>query len=247
MARRYLISARDDAGGGFTLVEILVSITVFGILLIAFFIFYRSQALALSQQERFLNAKQNAQIGLDFVMRELRTAGSRPAPEIFAGCGVAASTATTCSGVHVVAGVSQKGFPAIVSANGTSVRILADYRGNNLGDAADGCPDDAAEDVTYTYNAGTGRLLRTPVGGAATPVLEGIAAGGFRIRYYGYGTGSPPPYVEFQSGGGNLTVNEMARVKHMVITITTTAPGRISGAPITTTQQSTVYVRNPPC
>jgi len=227
-------------GGGFSAVELITTVTVFSVMLAAFFVFYRSQALALAQQERFLNAKQNAQIGLDFLARELRTAGSRPLPESFTGCGVAASTATVCFGLGGV-----KGFPSLVNANATSLRLLADYRGDAFASAPDGCPDDAAEDVQYTYDSGSGQLLRTPVGGTATPVIEGIAPGGFSLRYFAYGTGNPPPYVEFT---GNLTADQIARLTHIVITVTTRATSRIPGvSAIVSSQTSTIDVRNPAC
>lgn len=231
---------RHRGGGGFSLVELIVSVTVFSAMLAAFFVFYRSQALALAQQERSLNAKQNAQIGIDFLARELRTAGSRPLPESFTGCGVAASTATVCFGLGGV-----KGFPGLVDANATSLRLLADYRGDAFASAPDGCPDDADEDVTYTYSSGTGRLLRTPVGGTPTSVIEGIAPNGISLLYFGYGTGSPPPYVEFT---GNLTANQIAQLTHIVITVTTRATSVIVGVPeILSTQTSTIDVRNPAC
>jgi type II secretory pathway pseudopilin PulG len=229
----------------FTLVEILASITVFSVLLAAFFVFYRSQTLALAHQEQFLNAKQNAQIGLDFMMRELRTAGSRPMAETYdAGtCAITVSTSTICFGVNGV-----KGFPRLGSANGTSLRIFTDFRGVNAGDGPDGCPAQVGEDVTYSYDSGTGRILRQVGNGTPSPVLEGVPSGSFRIRYYGYGTGSPPPFVEFQSGGGALTADEIARLTHLVVTITTRAPSRIPGLPaITSTQSSTIAMRNPPC
>jgi prepilin-type N-terminal cleavage/methylation domain-containing protein len=231
---------------GFTLLELVVSVLVLGVMLAAFLVFYRSQALALSHQENFLNAKQNAQIGLDSLIRELRTAGSRPMQEDFdaATCGVAASTATVCYGFNSV-----KGFPRLASANGTSLRLLADFRGVNAGDGPDGCPIQEGEDITYSHDASSRRLLRKVGNGTATPVLEGLTAtNGFRIRYYGYGTGTPPPYVEFQAGGGNLTADEIARLTHVVVTLTTEARSRIPGLPPTTSMQtSSIQMRNPAC
>jgi type II secretory pathway pseudopilin PulG len=225
---------------GFSLVELLVTVVVFTLMMTAFFVFYRSQTMALSNQERFLNAKQNAQIGLDFMMRELRTAGSRPMPESFSSCGVPVSSAAICFGINQL-----KGFPSLVSANATSLRLLSDYRGNNPGDAPDGCPNDPGEDITYAYDAGTGRLLRTDGTSAATPVLEGIASGGLTFQYFGYGTGSPPPYVPFT---GTLTADQIARLTHVVITVTISAPSRIPNAPaIVSTQTSTIDMRNPAC
>ena len=225
---------------GFSLIELTVSTTVLGLLLASFGVFYRSQVIALSNQERYLNAKQSAQIGLDFMMRELRTAGSRPMYESFAGCSVAPSASNVCFGF-----LGSKGFPSLVSANATGFRLLADYRGDAVGDAPDGCPDDPEEDVTYAYDAGTGRLLRTSGAGAPSTVLNGIAPGGFAIQYYGYGTGTPPPYVPFT---GALTANQIARLTHVVIRVTTVAPSRIPSAPaIVSTQTSTVDIRNPAC
>jgi hypothetical protein len=222
---------------GTTVIELLVSVVVFATMLGAFFVFYRSQTLALAQQERTLNTKENAQLGMDFLTRELRTAGARPRPESFAGCGVAASTSTTCFGVGGV------GFPRFASANATTIRLLADARGNSTGSAADGCPDDANEDVTYTYNSGTGQLLRRPGTGSWTPVIDGISA--FRFRYFTFGTGDPPPYVEVS---GNLTANQIAQLTHVVIELTTRATSVIPGTPaVTSAQTSTVDLRNPPC
>jgi prepilin-type N-terminal cleavage/methylation domain-containing protein len=226
---------------GFSLIELVVSTAVLGLLLASFGVFYRSQVIALSNQERYLNAKQSAQIGLDFMMRELRTAGSRPMYESFPGCGVAASTSNVCFGF-----LGQKGFPSLVSANATSLRLLADYRGDAAGAPADGCPNDPEEDVTYTYDAANGRLLRrSGAAGAPATVLNGIAPGGFAIQYYGHGTGTPPPFVPFT---GSLTADQIARLTHVVIRVTTRAPSRIASAPaIVSTQTSTIDIRNPAC
>ena len=233
------MKARSHSAG-FTLVELLVMGAVMALMLTAFLSFYRSQVIALANQDRFLNAKQNAQIGLDFMMRELRTAGSRPAYESFAGCDVAASTATVCHGFFGV-----KGFPSLVSANATSFRMLADFRGNNAGDDPDGCPNDDGEDITYSYDGASGRLLRTVGTGTPSAVLEGIAPSGFTIRYYGYGNGSPPAYVEFT---GTLTADQIARLTHVVISVTTRATNRVRNAPaIVSTQTSTIDIRNPAC
>lgn len=228
------------ADAGFTLLEVLVMGAVMAIMLGAYFSFYRSQVLALATQERFLNAKQGAQIGLDFLMRELRTAGSRPAYESFPGCNVAASTATVCHGFFGV-----KGFPSLVSANATGLRMLADFRGNGTSDPPDGCPNDPGEDITYTYDAGTGRLLRTVGSGTPSAVLEGIAPSGLTLRYFGYGSGNPPAYVEFT---GTLTADQIARLTHVVMSVTTRATSRIPNAPpIVSNQTSTIDMRNPAC
>lgn len=225
---------------GFSLVELLVTATVMALMMTAFLGFYRSQVIALSNQERFLNAKQNAQLGLDFMMRELRTAGSRPAYESFAGCSVAASTATVCHGF-----LGAKGFPSLVSADGTSLRLLADYRGDSSGDEPDGCPDDSGEDITYSYDATSGRLDRTLGAGTPAAVLSGIAPSGFSLRYYGYGTGNPAPYVEFS---GTLTADQIARLTHIVISVTTRAESRLPSSPaLFSTQTSTIDMRNPAC
>ena len=230
---------------GFTLVEVLTTTVVLVVLLGALFAFFRTQALALSQQERAINVKQNAQIGLDFMIRELRTAGSRPLPDLFvdASCAANASTASNCIGTRVGTTLV-KGFPRLFSANGTSLRFYADFRSAAAGTTADGCPDDADEDVTYTYVAGTGQLTRTS-GGTTSVVLDNIAANGFRIRYYRIQGGA---YQEMQSGGGALTPNEIAQLAHLTISVRTQASSRIPGlGPIRSDQTATVEMRNPAC
>ena len=249
-----------DPSRGFTLVEMIVSVVVFSIMMAAFFVFYRSQALALAHQERFINAKENAQIGVDFMMREIRTAGARPKPEAYptAGCSsgpccttVAASTDTTaCFGVSVTGGNSVRGFPSFVSANGTSLRMLTDYRGTTSPPAVpDGCPDDPNEDITYTYTSGTGQVTRRLGAGTPSVVFDGIEPNGFRFRYYGYAlSGSPPAFTQFQSGGGALTAEQISRLTHITITVTTRANARIRGmGPIRSMQTTTVDIRNPAC
>jgi prepilin-type N-terminal cleavage/methylation domain-containing protein len=243
----------SNPGSGFTLIEIVVSVVVFSIMMAAFFVFYRSQALALAHQELFINAKENAQIGIDFMMREIRTAGARPVPETYppAGCAVAASTDTTaCFGVAVSGGNSVRGFPSFASANGTSLRMLTDYRdATSPPPIPDGCPDDPNEDITYTYTSGTGQVTRQLATGTPSVVLDGIEPNGFRFRYYGYAlAGSPPAFEEFQSGGAALTAAQISRLTHITITVTTRANARIPGmGPIRSTQTTTVDVRNPAC
>lgn len=238
-------SDRRPGHAGFTLVEVLTTTVVLVVLLGALFAFFRSQALALSQQERVINMKQNAQIGLDFMIRELRTAGSRPMPDLFvdANCPANVSTATNCIGTRIGTALI-KGYPRLVGASGTSIQFLADFRGNTLGSNADGCPDDAGEDVTYTYNSGSGQLTRTS-GGTTSVVLDNIAANGFRIRYYRVQSGA---YQEMQSGGGALTANEIASLAHVTLSVRTQASSRIPGlGPIRSEQTATVEMRNPAC
>ncbi|MGH7896859.1 MAG: hypothetical protein ACREQQ_02840, partial [Candidatus Binatia bacterium] len=78
-------------------------------------------------------------------------------------------------------------------------------------------------------------------------VIEGIAASGFSLRYFGYATGSPPPFVEF-TPNPSLTAEQIARLTHVVITVTTRAKSIIPGiSDMLSTQTSTVNVRNPAC
>ena len=88
------------SSGGLTLIEVLVSIAVLSVLLAAFYTFYRNEAFALLRQQVEVNTKESAEIGLDFMAREIRMAGARPIPEVYppGGCTIAAVSPTPTGG-----------------------------------------------------------------------------------------------------------------------------------------------------
>lgn len=162
---------RPRREGGFTLAEVLIASTVSMIVLIGLYLLYDVNQATLIRGEQQTDLQQNARIGMDRIVRELRLVGSDPSGTLSGGPLIPGAT-TNCAGAPP-AGPPQ----AIEIAEATCVRVYADV---------DSVAPLATERVEYSYNAATQRLRRqvwTATGTAgAQPLAERVTA--LTIAYY---------------------------------------------------------------
>lgn len=160
---------RPRREGGFTLAEVLIASTVSMIVLIGLYLLYDVNQATLIRGEQQTDLQQNARIGMDRIVRELRLVGSDPSGTLSGGPTIPGAT-TNC------AGAPPAPPQAIEIAEATCVRFYADVDSVAL----------ATERVEYSYNAATQRLRRqvwTAAGTAgAQPLAERVTA--LTIAYY---------------------------------------------------------------
>ncbi|MBW8004819.1 MAG: hypothetical protein FVQ06_03410 [candidate division NC10 bacterium] len=162
---------RPRREGGFTLAEVLIASTVSMIVLIGLYLLYDVNQATLIRGEQQTDLQQNARIGMDRIVRELRLVGSDPSG--------------TLSGVPAIPGATTScpappaALQAIETAEATCVRFYADVD-------FDWVAPLATERVEYSYNCATQRLRRqvwTATGTAgAQPLAERVTA--LTIAYY---------------------------------------------------------------
>ena len=173
---------RPRREGGFTLAEVLIASTVSMIVLIGLYLLYDVNQATLIRGEQQTDLQQNARIGMDRIVRELRLVGSDPSGTLSGGLLIPGAT-TNCAGAPPAPPPPQ----AIEIAEATCVRFYADV---------DSVAPLATERVEYSYNAATQRLRRqvwTATGTAgAQPLAERVTA--LTIAYYdAAGTLFPTP------------------------------------------------------
>ena len=78
----YLLHRKND---GFTLIEILISLAIFGVIIGAIFSFSISQRKYLSVQDQISHMIQNARVAMDILSGELTIAGYNPNGTVFWG------------------------------------------------------------------------------------------------------------------------------------------------------------------
>ncbi len=173
---------RPRREGGFTLAEVLIASTVSMIVLVGLYLLYDVNQATLIRGEQQTDLQQNARIGMDRIVREIRLAGSDPQlpPIIPAPCATAIQSATATS-------IS---FIADVDSDGTTEKVEYTYdpacTPNCISDppkirreqwpslvgptctnwAASGNPQPLAERVTaltIAYYDAAGNLFPTPV------------------------------------------------------------------------------------
>jgi type II secretory pathway component PulJ len=141
---------------GFSLVDVLVAVSVATVLGAGAVTYMRSQSLAMRTEASQLDVSDEARGVVEFMAREIRMAGYHPRPP--------------CAGSP---------FTAIVSGGPQQIRVQYDLNENGLLDAG----PTASEDVTYQYNAGTQSIERV-VGGVTTVLGTDVPADGFQLRYF---------------------------------------------------------------
>jgi type IV pilus assembly protein PilW len=136
---------------GFTLIEILVTMVIVGIVMTAIYSVYASQQKSYLTQEKVTAMHQNLRSAMYYMEREIRMAGCDPTGDSGAG---------------------------IVTANANLIRFTEDVRGKDDTDPPDGDTGDAAEDITYSLADADGDgdmdLVRDTQAGE--PVAERIIA-----------------------------------------------------------------------
>ena len=163
---------RPRREGGFTLAEVLIASTVSMIVLVGLYLLYDVNQATLIRGEQQTDLQQNARIGMDRIVRELRLVGSDPSGTLSGGPAIPGAT-TNCVGAPPVP------LQAIEIAEATCVRFYADVDYDLVAPLA-------TERVEYSYNAATQRLRRqvwTAAGTAgAQPLAERVTA--LTIAYY---------------------------------------------------------------
>jgi prepilin-type N-terminal cleavage/methylation domain-containing protein len=118
--------------GGLTLVELIVTVIILGIVLVVVNqVFFSSTRLYGSTSTR-ANQQMSARAGLSVMANELRTAGCDPS-------------------------IPPAGIQAILSAAGDTVRVQSDLTGDGAIQTAE-----PSEDVMYYYDAGQQAVMRDP-------------------------------------------------------------------------------------
>jgi Tfp pilus assembly protein PilW len=164
-ARSRRRSARR-ARRGFSTIEVLVSSTIILIMIGVIYSFFLTQQSALASLGAYANAQGVTRTVMDVMARELRMASFDPT-----GAALPDSPSPTCGGVK----------DGLIEATPTSVRFRQDLSG-------DGVISAVGEDVRYDLVAST--IRRTEGNGTPLPLVTGVPAGGFVVRYF---DGSNPP------------------------------------------------------
>jgi len=134
-----------DSQRGFTLMEVLISMAIGGLLMGAVVNTFVVQRKSYDIQEQVTEMVQTARAAMDMMTREIRMAGYDPAGAGFEG----------------------------VSYNATQLRVNADLRGDNSSDPSDGDTNDSNEDIMYSYDSNDFQIDRN-TGGGNQPFAENI-------------------------------------------------------------------------
>lgn len=129
---------------GFTLIEMLIALTIGSLLLASLYNFYLGQKKTHALREQVAEMQQNARAGMELIVREIRMAGYNP---------------TRTPGVGIVA------------AGANSIRITMDLNGD--GDVAD-ADEDITYSLYDSGGDGDLDIGRKPAGGTNQPVAENI-------------------------------------------------------------------------
>ena len=133
---------------GFTLVELLVTLVVSGVVLAGICSTFYSQQTAYLNQEQIIAMQQNLRVAIYNMEREIRMAGHDPNGDAGAG---------------------------IVTANATSIRIAQDLTGNGGTGDPDKDVGDPGEDITYSLQDADGDgdmdLVRNDHNGAGIQMI----------------------------------------------------------------------------
>lgn len=152
--------------GGFSLVELLISMTIGLLILFSVYEAFTVHNRHFKTQELKATTMQNARVGLDFIVRELRMAGYNPADTLNSCTGTNTATSTPCVGITSIAA--------------DSISFTADLNGNGNLTADDTNPD---ENITYNiYSSGGVMYLGRTCNGTQQPVVMNISALAF--NYY---------------------------------------------------------------
>jgi type IV pilus assembly protein PilW len=171
--------APGRSSAGFTLVELLVSLTIFAVVAGVLTTVLVSANRTHRQTTHRAEIQAASRQALSLLTAELAQAGADPM-------------------------IPPVGIVGIVAADSASVRVRADLNSNGTIQTTE-----PSEDVTYTYNAGAGTLLRNPGSGAAT-VLQNVTD----MRFTYFDAANQP------LSAMPLSATDRARVRSIGITLT---------------------------
>lgn len=206
---------------GFTLTELMVSMTLMLISLAAFYSVFVVQTRSLKAQDYRLEAQQYARAVLDLMIREIRSTGYFPGSE----CATPGHTL------------------GIVAADEETLQIVYDADGDNACTSAN-------ENITYSYDFPNKNITRAADGGAAEVLTDGNATA-FQFVYYPRQNTAvvPPPFcvtAGYPSGcSGDLAAN-LANIQRVEIRLTVESKILYPGAAsqLIATLSSSVDLRN---
>lgn len=141
--------------GGFTLIELMVSIAIGLVVLASVATTFISQTRAYSAQEQINQMEQNLRGALDIMSREIKMAGYKP-------------NGGSVSGV--------------VSYSSTALTIQADLDGDGAVLASGTGSSTAYEQIVYSYDSVNKKITRQVGDGTVTTLAENISA--FSFTYY---------------------------------------------------------------
>ena len=155
---------------GFTMAELLVVCALIGLVMAGILGVLMSGQQSATRTSAQQDAQQNARMGIDRLILEVRQAGYLPG-------GPTCPTAPTppCPPYNYI-------FNAVTAQTATTLTIQNDWNGNGAIDAGAVVDpitgQNRGEQVVYTYSAGTGQLQRQEIGIDATAkvVAAGITA-----------------------------------------------------------------------
>lgn len=195
---------RSQGEGGFTLAEVLVATTLSTMVLLGLYLLYDVNQATFIRGEQRTDLQQNARIGMDRLVRELRLAGNDPSGVLTGGPAIPGGQ-DNCSGAPAAP------LEAIENAEPTCIRFYADV--DPTGPAG-------TERVEYSYDAANQLLRRrqwdvTGASNGAQPLAERVTA--FFLTYYDGNNGmitlsGTPPQVPTPS---------LRNIRRISLTITT--------------------------
>ena len=141
--------------GGFTLIELMVSIAIGLVVLASVATTFTSQTRAYSAQEQINQMEQNLRGALDIMSREIKMAGYKP-------------NGGTVTGV--------------VSYSSTGLTIQADLDGDGAVLASGTGSSTAYEQIVYAYDSANKKITRQVGDGSVTTLADNISA--FSFTYY---------------------------------------------------------------
>lgn len=141
MAQDTSRNVADARRAGMTLVELMVSLVIFGIIIAVVFGFLTEARRSYTSTRQKAQYQQGLRAVMSMVTREVRSTGCDP---------------------------RAAGFERFPIASATQLQCRMDLNADT--DVTDTGPD---EDITYSFNAGTGELTRT-VAGVPVVVLRGL-------------------------------------------------------------------------
>jgi len=208
--------------GGFTIVELLVSILLTSIIMGAIYSVYRVQTHSAKAQENRMEAQEYARSVLDMMVREIRNAAYNP---------LSATNGTNCAG-------GSPGTPGVITATATSIRFTYDFQGGTGGIPDADC-NDSDEDIAYAYDttgcaSGYGNVTRNGSGNPLT--ICNVTS--FSLSYFkqdGTALTSLP-----LSAADSLTIQRVL----ITLTVQSLKPDTEFGSQLTATMTSNADLRN---
>jgi prepilin-type N-terminal cleavage/methylation domain-containing protein len=156
------MSARARDTGGFTLVELLVAMSVASIVLVAAGLAFQFASGTLASGSDQADVQQNARWVLERMVQEIRGAGYDPR-----------------------ATLGGSAFTALASQTATSLVLQSDYNGNGLIEAPAGPCDVTATTEKVGYRLVSNELRRAtdaPTNACESPIVNGVTA--LTFSYY---------------------------------------------------------------